>query len=89
MCVILETLRFGLEDSTWWKGRGAEGRHLETVPWKEGREGGREGGDGQWRTVDRFWGGKEGRENDRFWINDHSLQESISRRLYLERGNGN
>lgn len=50
---------------------------------------GRKGGDGQWRTVDGFWGGKEGRENDRFWINDHSLQESISRRLYLERGNGN
>lgn len=50
---------------------------------------GRKGGDGQWRTVDRFWGGKEGRENDRFRINDHSLQEPISRRLYLERGNGN
>lgn len=48
MCVILETLRFGLEDSTWWKGRGAEGRHLETVPWKGGRE---EMGSGEPLTV--------------------------------------
>lgn len=68
----------------WWKRRGAEGRHLETVPWKGGRE---EMGSGEPLTV--F--GEEKREEKTigFWINDHSLQESISRRLYLERGDGN
>lgn len=62
--------------------------------WKRfpGRKGGREGereemGSGEPLTV--F--GEEKREEKTigFWINDHSLQESISRRLYLERGNGN